>query len=249
MAAAANPADGQYQISVVGTYSFKDAWFAPSVGNSFIVRYNALQTLSWQESVRVVVRGGIIYAEDTGPLKLEGSLNATNHQTDTAPADTEDCKYSAWPDPHTLSSHPITVAATPGVQVNAVGTSHPTLAVSASIPSQVSLQVDEHGTTTGTYRIGRFCENPKNPGTSVLLSDEDDSGGVRAGFAQETQVEFGEDADPTAEFPVRNPGKPRIFDTDTQHAYYELPVPDKDSIRENLVRSVKTVITVKRVGP
>jgi len=249
MVAAANPADGRYQISVVGTYSFKDAWFAPSANSSFIVRLNVLQTLSWRESVRVVVKGGIIYSEDAGPLKLEGSLKATNHQTDTAPADTEDCNYSAWPDPHTLSSHAITVASIPVVAVNAVGVLHPTIVVRASIPSQVSLQVDQHGTTTGAYHTARECENPENPGTSVLLSDEDDSGGVRAAFFRTTQVEFEEDADPTATFPVPNPGKPQTFDTEPEHAYYELPVPSKDSIRENLVRSVKTEVTVKRVGP
>jgi len=246
--ASANPADGTYQISVVGKYSFKEAWFAPSVSSSFIVRLNELQKLSWQESVRVVVKDGIIFSKDAGPLKLEGSLKATNHQTDTAPADTEDCNYSAWPDPHTLSSYPITVASIPAVELNAVAV-HPTLVVRASIPSQASLQVDQHGTTTGAYRKALECTNPENPGSSVLLSDEDEDGGARAVFARETQVEFGEDADPIATFPLPKLGKPQTFATGTQRAYYELPVPGKDPLKESLVRSVETVVTVKRLVP
>jgi hypothetical protein len=245
---AAAAIDGKYRVTVTGKYSFKEHFYAPAPGTTFIPTIDEHQRLAWQESLTLVVRDGKFYSETREPLKLEGSLKATNHQAETQPADRENCDYSAWPNP--LHNGRIAAAGVPDVEVNGVGVIHPQIIVNASIPSQVGLQVDQHGTTTGAYLKGLACENPKGPGTSVLLSDEDDSGGVRANFHPGYQLEFGDDASPIAKFTIGSgPDKPHVFETGEQRANFELHVIGASGpTEEQLERSLTTTVSVSRIG-
>jgi hypothetical protein len=185
-----------------------------------------------------------VATEELAPLKLEGSLVATDQQVPDKPPDREDCHYSAWrePDGSELARAVILKAGAPTVEPYGLQVIHPSMSVEPSIPSYVSLQVDEHGTTTGAYKTSLSCVNPKLPGASVLMSDHDDSGGVEIFFDAKQQDEYAVAASPSASFLLSALPHSQRFDAEaTVHS------PGGVDWEETLHREVQSKVTITRI--
>lgn len=239
---ASDPADGRYVVTYQGEYTFSLGYVSGGPSKT-AQRLHEEQRLRWVESEIVTVKEGTA-TETPAPLKLEGSLVATDQQDPDKPADRENCNYTAWRDPNgsPLAKEVVLRASAPTVEPYGLQVIHPVMTVTAGIPSAVSIQVDQHGTTTGAYKIARDCVNPTNPGGSVLMSDEDDSGGVVTNFTPTQQTEYGVAASPSASFLLATLPHTARFDADAvAHS------PDSYDGDEALQRVVQSTITVQRL--